>query len=704
MITGKNYGLYSHFFSGKNTMTDTITLKKFSADKPWVVLSLLTITGMLLRSIGLGVSDLWEDEILFVNFSSLIHPDTGLCSPMDVIQFHWDRFTTIGHFPFPSVIQNMFLHIFTLGMAPQELLLNPLYQRIPSVLWGAACIPAAWVVSRQLYRGWARYLPVILITFSFFPVYYSREAYVYAPLMCLTLLATGQFLSIISQKQLTWKSALLLVLFSTLNTFCHMNGALYSGILLFISLGVWIFWGKAGASRQTRIGLITCSVAPLLMVMPFFNQLLNHTSHHQWGFLPDIWTIPFTTLAKAFLGSHTGPTLIATFFFVSGIFGLVKSTEFKLERCVFISLVICMFFATFLAVANTQYAARYFSCVIILSYFVFGEGFVQLGRWVCILAPRLKTPLTVSAATTVYCCIHLAFFLPMMYTLPAKSTNYGGIARWLNSNLNPGTPYLLESSFTQRFIGGYHQTPGLLTATPYSHGPGIDESKRLRQIHQDFLLRFPESVFVETHRHGTEAYGEVSKTLGPWEWPHINLKQHVEIRNDNLENMMKSGIWPVMKGSNENEYSSHIYYNTRDDWKEFKMKQGEVAYLDFPSTAIYQIGNGLYARVTNQRRASILAENLVGAPVSAVFEISGALLGQQGAYDVEITYNGVPVFSEKRSAQQPWVLQTQPILLQPGEQVLEYGVNGDPAGLQAIAIFGARAIPATSSTGDTPTP
>ena len=91
--------------------------------------------------------------------------------------------------------------------------------------------------------------------------------------------------------------------------------------------------------------------------------------------------------------------------------------------------------------------------------------------------------------------------------LPASGEgrpNYGGIARWLNANLKPGTPYVMESGYELRFVSGFFETPNLIAACPYIHGGETNAVQILWQRQQRFFEQFPGAVYVESAHHGAE--------------------------------------------------------------------------------------------------------------------------------------------------------------------------------------------------------
>ena len=158
-------------------------------------LLVLFLVALVVRSLFLGRAVLWVDEILFAQTS------TPPLTPWGVFALHWERFLAIGHFPFPAMVQNTFL--WATSWFADDLVRQPLLQRIPSVVWGSAAVPMLYVLASRVATRRVALAAALVLTFFYYPFHYSREAYVYAPLMFLSLGAYNVVLAALQQARLT---------------------------------------------------------------------------------------------------------------------------------------------------------------------------------------------------------------------------------------------------------------------------------------------------------------------------------------------------------------------------------------------------------------------------------------------------------------------------------------------------------------------
>ncbi len=135
---------------------------------PWLV-GLLTLIGLGLRLYRLEFLSLWIDE--------LVHAQTarayleGRLAPVD-----------------PGL--NGILQTYSVLMSFGVLGVSDFAARLPSVLYGTLCIPAAYLLARRLLNAWIGLCSASLVCLSLVCVHWSRLARMYAAaqLFCLLLL------------------------------------------------------------------------------------------------------------------------------------------------------------------------------------------------------------------------------------------------------------------------------------------------------------------------------------------------------------------------------------------------------------------------------------------------------------------------------------------------------------------------------------
>jgi hypothetical protein len=288
--------------------------------------------------------------------------------------------------------------------------------------------------------------------------------------------------------------------------------------------------------------------------------------------------------------------------------------------------------------------------------------------------------------------IQAVIYLPPYYRLTAKSVDFGGIARWINEHVESGAPYLMESAYELRFVGGYFPTPERTGASPYVHG----DMNLLHQTQQGFLQRFPESPWIESARHDWRK----GLDFGGWEWPHRFFRQRTDLRNEAMERISALGIG-LSPGRNVpiNERWIPVWYNTPAEVSQKARERGDAAifrwtgwtcspYAQDPRTRIVE-----YGWAAPGTAGKLVLENLSGAPVKGRLQLDLAVAASPGAVDVYLRLpQGTPV-SFRRSAGQFQMLESSEIEIPADGINLETGVMGArAASVQGILIRDAQFV------------
>jgi 4-amino-4-deoxy-L-arabinose transferase-like glycosyltransferase len=600
-------------------------------EKNWTWLIGLTLLAFAVRIPFLGHADLWIDEVLFMWDSQLP------MSPWQVFAHHYQKFPSIGHLPLGAMFHNAFLHL--TGADPSAVQHNPFLQRVPALFWGTISVPVLYTAARRLAGETIGRLTGVLFAVGFFPVFYSREAYYYAPLMFFSCASLCMYTRVAAgpvkrSAHVMWFICL------TGAVMTHISGVMLP--LAFVLYGLLTlalsYAGRSDSAARLQqrksagvmMGIPMLSTLPLI---PFILIRMKHPGQQSLGGTPDILIILYDVIGKMFAGISPVAAVLSWVFFVSGLL-LAFRREKVLRDCTVIVLLM-MVFIIFGAV-KTQYSSRYFSVASPGIFLVFACGFYQLSTWLAAgnstRAVRIAWMLVIAMGL-----VQVGLFHRLAYQLPAKARNYGGMARWLNENLSPGTAYLLESAYDVRFLGQYHQTPNLVPATPFVHSTAEDV-KRLREIHQEFMLEHPESPFVEAARHGTEFKANVPV----WTWPHSYYKHRYDLWNYPLQKLVKLGIWPQIhaKGMPDIEYHTTIWYNEPADLPGMAAEAGRKVFFSFgEGWSMAQVAQGIYMRVHQPSRARVNAKNLTGQELTGRLSLTGSVAASQEVA-VRVELNG----------------------------------------------------------------
>ena len=620
---------------------------------------LLFAVALAIRLPFLGRADLWCDEILFVWLSK--PPRT----PWAVVVNQWEQLLSVTHLPLPEVVQNLFLWLC------QPLLsdggYHPFLQRLPAVVWGAFTAPVFYALSRRLLPKPARLGAALMVCFFLFPVYYSREAYFYAPLIFFSTAALALLLSVVDGETLTPRRGLVFALAATGMVYSHLSGVVFAALMLMGMLVFWLIRRLAHQSVSPSTRKITAwSALPLLAVSPFILRLALNPISCGMTSGESVAAILYDAAGKFFMGSLPILNLIACLLFAAGAVALAWPGEHAAARRFLLGLLLSGALALAVGAHKTQYHVRYFSVLTSAVYLTLAAGLYGLAQVIF----RRVGGAAFKAALALLLLVQAAVYLPLYYRLSAKAVDFGGMARWLNKHVKAGAPYLMESGYELRFVSGYFPTPDLAPACPYIHGGGPEEAQRLHDAQRQFVEQFPEAVFVESAHHGAGTPG------GIWTWPHMHFRQKVELRNDDLRRMVQWGIYPD-PGSELTDVSfvTDIYFNRDEDVEAIARANGErvlVTYPEWRCVPVQQAAGGratLYARFAAGAQGSATLRNLTGVTVTGELAVAGALYGASGAVPVTFLLDRKTLARSDLPSGNSW-LQRLPVVLPAGDHTL----------------------------------
>ena len=671
----------------------------------WLVLAMV-LAALGVRLLFLNRCDPWCDEILFINSSA---PQQ---SPVAILVSHWRNFAVIWHLPFPAMVQNLWLRL----VAPlaEDIRHAAGLQRLPAVMWGTGTVLLVFLLGRALWGGRTGLLAAVMCSFFYYPFHYSREAYVYAPLMFLGTAATLLFFRLVRDGNLSRSGAAMFAAAGCGAALSHVTGVLVSVSVAAICiwfLAVNRFAGLTGGTvRKAYLRMWALSLVPLVLVAPFLIQMATGHSPHHFGWRAGTVYVLFNALGKFFLGVRLPAVIAAVGILAVGLrrawIGATAekaiTEEQRRQQAIGRTYAAfwCVLFGLLLAgVMYTVYVPRYFATAAILSYPLFALGLEGLAEWLS-RVPRIGRIGPRRLATGLLGIIlvpHVLFFLPWGWQLRAKGVDYGGIARWLNANLVPGTPYIMESGYDLRFVSQYYPTPGLIPVCPYIHGPGPEEMQRLRRAQQAMMLLFPVSAFVESAWHGREPGSDVPV----WEWPHRFYARFTDLTNRPLQRLASSGIWPQigMERMAERQFHTRIWYNRPQDVVEALRRVGETAVFYFDGWRCVQVGPYQYGWGRTAPRGRIRIRGLEPRGITGRVALTAAVAGGSRAYRLNVVLPGGETPAGRsliRQGNQLWSLEFDGVELGEKERILEIVVEDPGSDFRGLVITAIRFFPTRS--------
>ncbi len=642
---------------------------------------------LLARLLFLGRADLWQDEIHF-----LVWSQPG-ASPLVAFSAYWNHCVSVGQLPLSGVMQNLFIHA-----AGDSVLASHFWLRFPAAVMGALAVLGFFKLAEQAASRAAAWMAGLFAAVFLYPVYFSRELYCYAHVLCFSTF--GLFFWLKALSTAAWKNWLPGWFFLAAMGLSHFAGSFLIAAAGAVAGTRWLYYllvrKNAGMAWTAFFAALMCAAAAL-PVLPYWIRILTQDNPHIAASSP--YSIPFIVndgICKLFLGGQL-PTLALSWLFL--VLGLAYAAwRHKSEPNLAPLAAAMLITMAMLAVAskNSQYAsARYFSPAAAPAYVFFALGVMAL--------PRLAFKNGKAAGRAAWVCgsvllaLHIAFYLYPMYRLKTKSMDFRAIAQWLNQNLEPGQPYLMESAYELRWVGGYFKTPGLTGASPYVHFGGPGEMERLHELQVAFMGRFPEAPFIESAHHNA------GTPEGIWKWPHENFRSHVRLANDELRALIRRGIYPGEPGTSlkETDFHTDIYYDTPADRADKARARGDKVLFRWagweclPYAQDQRLRSIEYCWAARGASGKLAIQNLAGQTVTGRVHMVMAVAAPPGPLDVFIRHPRTTPRHFKMSAGNFQTLETEDLEIPPGGSTLEVGAvaGARAAAVQALLMLGARFVP-----------
>ncbi|NCD32454.1 MAG: hypothetical protein EOL87_03445 [Spartobacteria bacterium] len=597
----------------------------FMSDRPWGLLLLI----FLVRIPLLGKATLWQDEIGFVKLADPRLPFA------DMLSDSWNLVLSIGQLPLTFLFWNAYLKV-VVQFVP-DAMFNPFWTRLPAVFLG---ILGAWFLNRlarRLLSPRAAASSMFLYAFLFFYVYYAREVYCYAVILFLAPFSLYFYFKLLFDDKFRWTSFVWAVLGFTALSYSHLGCVMLLGsagaTTLLFWLYAWLFAHNRPLTRRLFIGGLSLALA-LMAIAPFLLRFVFYNTAHTSGSPHSFFVILNDVVAKLLLGEQLWLAIVAWVFFVCGLIWIIKPDTKSMERRIFAGIVVLSMVLLAWATHRSQYlSARYFSPVAPFIVLLYGAGITALTVVAENIFPKLKRLGLNFVVTGVIIVYSFFAYLVPLYHLNNKDVGFKRIADWLNANLPAGTPYVMESAYELRWVGGFYQTPNLVAAAPFVHGAAPNDMQILHNRQKEFISRFPISCFVESAHHGAERGGAMV-----WPWPASFYMRHAVLENPELQALVRRGIWTGEPYMQVNEYSfrTDFYYNKEEDLAAASKKLGRVVYADYPSewrcVAYEQHPQGLfanYARIIEHAAGQFMLKPVDANTTHAgMLELSCALVPQ----------------------------------------------------------------------------
>ena len=626
----------------------------------------ILLLALVLRLWALGKAGLWQDEMAF---GLLTRPDLNL---PELITAARDYILSVGQMPFTVWLQNLFIRGVQ-GWVP-DALKDPFWMRLPAVVFGLMAVGGVFRLVEQLADRRHGLMAAFLFSVMFFPVYYAREAYCYSSVIAAAAWSTACAVRYASGRAPSWKTAVASAAWAWVLVYSHLNGSLYFGSAGLVTGLLWLHAlrrGAAGRELARRLALLLALwTGVLLSVMPYLLRFVFENKVHTSGSFTQtpVWLILQDPVAKMFFGESAPGLVVSWGLFLLGLFASYRRGG--PARCLAVVAVVDWLIIGLVTSRSLYLSSRYFAPLAP----IFCWLLVAALAW---LAARIKfLPKALPALAGIVAVVHVGLFLTPMYGLRDKDLGFARIADWLNQNLEPGTPYLMESAYELRWVSSYHPTPGLIGAAPYVHGSGPGELQRLHQRQIAFMERFPEAPFIQSAHHN------VDKPEGLWTWPHQHLASKVRLANEPLRDLVRRGIFiglPFEKIANHT-YAAEIYFNSPEQRMAQAARRGQLASVEFPGWTVGQIAQGEYRRLVTSPQARLQLRSGGAEPQTARLVMRLALDASPSLpYMLVMQVAGQEVYRSRHAGGQWFTAEVPAVRLDQPVVDLDLRVDGQPA-------------------------
>ena len=624
----------------------------------WILAAVLFGVALLIRLIALGRADLWCDEILFIGRT---HAPK---SPFLVLSTNWRELLLVTHLPLPELVQNLFLWLCL--PFDSDLIHNTWLLRLPAVFWGAGSVPLVYRLASRLFRQPTAFVAALTQCFFFYPVYYSREAYYYAPLIFFAAATLDLYVGRIGRQHASAVSTAAFVACLSGLVLSHLTGILFGAILFVVHLGAlgYASFIRKDAESARRLGrMLPLFIVPVLLVAPYVLKLATNPIESGMSGAPMSFAgVLFYVLGKFTLGTVAPWPILGSIVLLAGALRMFKRGPKREARILLALVILSALLILVYSQIRTQFALRYFNVLwpgFVCIWAAGIEALVAAGIRLSKAPPILESG-GVYAFGSLFILSHTLLFLPPMYQLHAKDRDFGGLSRWLTSNLRSGTPYFFEyGGWDLRFVPGYFPTPGLSHTVALAwNGPDFEQAKR--KLQTNIMARFPESACVESL---------------DVEWTDLQhrYRHKMELHNEPVMRLIRRGIWfetPLAHAPDRAPNDLNIWYNTMEDAVDLAREAGAPAYFAYDNTECAQMTENVYVHAAQGNKATIRVINLKGNPLRGTFRIEGAVNTKQETCPLFVSWQNQVVLQSSSTRGKPWTLDTPPVTLPPGEHML----------------------------------
>lgn len=420
-------------------------------EKKWLILILSAILalGVFLRVYRAGRQSLWTDEISSaVISSSPIHEIISRNLSPDKADI------PVEEPPLPYILMH-----YSMAAGGE----NEFFARLPAIVFGILGVYAAFLVAAELFGKRAGLLSAFLISISLYHILYSQEARGYSAHVfwsMLTLFYLWRAMRKGGGKD--WAGFAVATIF---NLYSHYSAFQVAAAETLIFLLFGLVFAKAveheGLKERKRSlkNFIICGAAAFIAALPLLKNFLGVLGSRLGGGTIAFELNPayFGNILSRYGAGYGAAFYIYNFFFILGIYSAFKYGKRREAAALLIWLIfpfVVLKFTGYKYFFHIRYVIFTFPAYLLLV----ANGAAGLYD---ILASRFSSFFE-RQGQYAYGALLASVFLylsvqPLLlyYEMPARMTDWKGIASYIKAHYRPGTVILAESAFVLRELGYY---------------------------------------------------------------------------------------------------------------------------------------------------------------------------------------------------------------------------------------------------------
>lgn len=655
---------------------------------------LILLAGIFFRLFNLGLASYQIDEVNIVR-DAVQAPTT-----VAIWKTELERFTWYHRLPLTMMAIHVFNKWFGTG-GPQHP--SEFIARLPFTIAGILALPLFFGLGRRLAGARVGLWAMALAALSTFQIFYSREAYDYSLLVCLTVGVLWAGLELFevfrAQRRFPWVLATAYNVLAVLLLFTHLSGL--------ITLAMWcvVLVVMLLRDKQTRtLGRLVPAVVtfgiPYVFFLPFLWKLLfGGWVDSDSGAMVD--RIRSSILADLLGRMGWGQAWWALIPFIAALAlgGWIALRKGAKNRDFAVALLIHLvvgFVVQAWMLRVARFEVRYFAAIQPTLIIFVALGMASIAT---VFPERLrKAGGALAVGISVLLFAWLGANAWVVTELQCRGSNFKGLANWVNTELPRNGIYCFYNGYELRGVPAFYSTPDRFATFPVTWSSAADYKKfQVRERMVSMFQRFPTIAYVEYQP--ADLLAPLRADVQPVPRADLFMRQ-LWLTDPAYEKLVQWKTLPLGDTQWNNEYMDRVLisYNLPEDIPALARKHGRSLYHFFADDWRYLKDQQMNDWLTTRTSASLMLGNLHDQPTAARLRILVAAAPAGGRMSLYAP-SGKLLDNVEVSAQLREIVVDRLQLL-PGQTRLSFEIL-PPAGAaeSTLLMYGVEITPTSSDKG-----